>query len=301
MLVESYIWRDDSTGRAFLEDLAQRRHAASRCEWWPTPWARPAPAGVLAGHGAPRHRRPPVPSALPPPLVPALPGPPQDPGGRPRGRVHRRHEHRRGVRLGSGRGRRARPGATPTCGRAARSPGRWRWSSARAGTGRAARRFRSLRWTRRASARRAPGCWCSTPGRGADTRRRPPCWRRSSVARARRVWVTNAYFAPRPPAVEILGRAVDRGFDVRLLLPGRTDVPWCATPATGTSRPARPGRADLRVWGGDPPRQVPGGRRRGGGRRLHQPRLPLVPLQCRVQPGDLRPAGGDPARGDLRG
>jgi len=41
----------------------------------------------------------------------------------------------------------------------------------------------------------------------------------------RRVWVTNAYFAPRPPAVEILGRAVDRGLDVRLLLPGRTDVP----------------------------------------------------------------------------
>jgi len=43
-------------------------------------------------------------------------------------------------------------------------------------------------------------------------------------AARRRVWVTNAYFAPRPPAVEILGRAVDRGIDVRLLLPGRTDV-----------------------------------------------------------------------------
>ncbi len=41
----------------------------------------------------------------------------------------------------------------------------------------------------------------------------------------RRLWVTNAYFAPRPPAVEILGRAVDRGVDVRLLLPGKTDVP----------------------------------------------------------------------------
>lgn len=40
----------------------------------------------------------------------------------------------------------------------------------------------------------------------------------------RRVWVTNGYFAPRPPAVEILGRAVDRGVDVRLLLPGKTDV-----------------------------------------------------------------------------
>jgi cardiolipin synthase len=46
------------------------------------------------------------------------------------------------------------------------------------------------------------------------------------VAAAReRVWITNAYFAPRRIALDILGRAAARGVDVRLLLPGRTDVP----------------------------------------------------------------------------
>ncbi len=46
------------------------------------------------------------------------------------------------------------------------------------------------------------------------------------VAAAReRVWITNSYFAPRPGAVPILGEAVARGVDVRLLLPGHSDVP----------------------------------------------------------------------------
>jgi len=46
------------------------------------------------------------------------------------------------------------------------------------------------------------------------------------VAAAReRVWITNSYFAPRRAAVRILGEAVARGVDVRLLLPGETDVP----------------------------------------------------------------------------
>lgn len=46
------------------------------------------------------------------------------------------------------------------------------------------------------------------------------------VAAAReRVWITNAYFAPRRAAIGILGEAVRRGVDVRLLLPGPTDVP----------------------------------------------------------------------------
>ncbi|HEX4954348.1 MAG TPA: phospholipase D-like domain-containing protein [Thermoanaerobaculia bacterium] len=40
----------------------------------------------------------------------------------------------------------------------------------------------------------------------------------------RRVWVTNAYFAPKRIAIEVLGRAAARGVDVRLLLPGKTDV-----------------------------------------------------------------------------
>jgi cardiolipin synthase len=39
-----------------------------------------------------------------------------------------------------------------------------------------------------------------------------------------KVWITNAYFAPRARAVRILAQAVRRGVDVRLLLPGKTDV-----------------------------------------------------------------------------
>jgi cardiolipin synthase A/B len=45
------------------------------------------------------------------------------------------------------------------------------------------------------------------------------------VAAARsRIWITNAYFAPRRRAVDALGAAAQRGVDVRLLLPGRSDV-----------------------------------------------------------------------------
>ena len=45
------------------------------------------------------------------------------------------------------------------------------------------------------------------------------------AAARRRLWITNAYFAPRFRAVRFLGEAVRRGVDVRLLLPGRSDVP----------------------------------------------------------------------------
>jgi cardiolipin synthase A/B len=44
-------------------------------------------------------------------------------------------------------------------------------------------------------------------------------------AARKRIWVTNAYFAPRRRAVATLAAAAGRGVDVRLLLPGRTDVP----------------------------------------------------------------------------
>lgn len=40
-----------------------------------------------------------------------------------------------------------------------------------------------------------------------------------------RLWVTNSYFAPRRNALEVLGRAAQRGVDVRLLLPGVSDIP----------------------------------------------------------------------------
>lgn len=46
------------------------------------------------------------------------------------------------------------------------------------------------------------------------------------VGAARRtVWITNAYFAPGRLAIDVLGEAAARGVDVRLLLPGWTDVP----------------------------------------------------------------------------
>jgi cardiolipin synthase len=44
-------------------------------------------------------------------------------------------------------------------------------------------------------------------------------------AARRRLWITMAYFAPRARALGLLGEAPRRGVDVRLLLPGRTDVP----------------------------------------------------------------------------
>jgi cardiolipin synthase len=44
-------------------------------------------------------------------------------------------------------------------------------------------------------------------------------------AARRNLWITNSYFAPGRRAVRLLGDAVRRGVDVRLLLPGKTDVP----------------------------------------------------------------------------
>jgi cardiolipin synthase len=46
-----------------------------------------------------------------------------------------------------------------------------------------------------------------------------------AAAARRRLWITNAYFAPRWRAIERLGEAARRGVDVRFLLPGRSDVP----------------------------------------------------------------------------
>ena len=43
-------------------------------------------------------------------------------------------------------------------------------------------------------------------------------------AARRRVWITMAYFAPRTRGIGILSHAAARGVDVRLVLPGKTDV-----------------------------------------------------------------------------
>lgn len=52
-------------------------------------------------------------------------------------------------------------------------------------------------------------------------------------AARRRVWITNAYFAPGWKAARILKEAAGRGVDVRLLLPGRSDVPLVRHAAHG--------------------------------------------------------------------
>ena len=39
------------------------------------------------------------------------------------------------------------------------------------------------------------------------------------------VWITNSYFAPKASLTQLLGDAAARGVDVRLLLPGKSDVP----------------------------------------------------------------------------
>jgi cardiolipin synthase len=45
------------------------------------------------------------------------------------------------------------------------------------------------------------------------------------AASRKRLWITNSYFAPNRTAIRLLGRAAQRGVDVRLLLQGRTDMP----------------------------------------------------------------------------
>ncbi|MCU0686617.1 MAG: phosphatidylserine/phosphatidylglycerophosphate/cardiolipin synthase family protein [Polyangiaceae bacterium] len=44
----------------------------------------------------------------------------------------------------------------------------------------------------------------------------------------RRIWVANAYFYPPPPMLEALSAAAARGVDVRIVLPGESDLPTIA-------------------------------------------------------------------------
>ena len=62
----------------------------------------------------------------------------------------------------------------------------------------------------------------SRPGRGA--REVSASLAAAVGASRRRLWITTAYFAPRLRVCRVLGAAADRGVDVRLLLPGKTDV-----------------------------------------------------------------------------
>jgi cardiolipin synthase len=65
-------------------------------------------------------------------------------------------------------------------------------------------------------------------------------------AARRRLWITNSYFAPRRAVVGLLATAVRRGVDVRLLLPGRTDVPLVRHAGHGLY--ARLLAAGVRLW-----------------------------------------------------
>jgi cardiolipin synthase A/B len=63
----------------------------------------------------------------------------------------------------------------------------------------------------------------SSPGRGHEETAAVIA---ATMAAAReRFWLTNAYFAPRRGALPLLAHAARRGVDVRLLLPGVSDVP----------------------------------------------------------------------------
>jgi cardiolipin synthase len=84
----------------------------------------------------------------------------------------------------------------------------------------------------------------SRPGRG---HRETALVLRALVAAARRrVWITNAYFAPSFTALRALCRAARRGVDVRLLLPGESDVPRLQDAARGSY--ARLMRHGVRVF-----------------------------------------------------
>ena len=202
--------------------------------------------------------------------LPRVPRPPQDPGGGPRRRVHRRDEHRRGVRLrGRSRAAAARPrapsrsGATRT--RGSRAPAAWEmavvfeegWRHAGGdplglGPGEA----------RPCSASRREASWSSTRGpAAAPSSRRGVRLDRRGAARSR-VWITMAYFAPRREPIEICARGAPRRRRADDPVPARTDV-WLVRHAGHgfySGLLARR-RADLRVPGGRPPRQDAGGRR----------------------------------------
>ena len=63
----------------------------------------------------------------------------------------------------------------------------------------------------------------SSPGRGHEET--ASVLAAMGAAARRTFWLTNAYFAPRKGALPLLARAAERGVDVRLLLPGTSDVP----------------------------------------------------------------------------
>jgi len=243
VLVESYIWRDDSTGRAFLDDLAK---AAARGV------TVRALADALGSFGTRREfwlemERRGIEARRFHPLVRGL-----------WNQVFRDHRKilvvDRRVGFTGGMNIAEEYGSFPS--RSKLSAPRAPSASAGAGEGAAVRAWRDTHvrvegpvawemavvfaegWDR---ARGKPFTLeplevSASAGDGArilvlDARPRRGYAEAAAVLAAivaaarRRVWITNAYFAPRLAAVRILGAAVRHGVDVRLLLPGKTDVP----------------------------------------------------------------------------
>lgn len=67
--------------------------------------------------------------------------------------------------------------------------------------------------------------------RGPDPILRAHC---EEVRRAeRRIWIENSYFFPPREFLDELTRAADRGVDVRILVPGESDLPSCTRAARG--------------------------------------------------------------------
>jgi cardiolipin synthase A/B len=74
----------------------------------------------------------------------------------------------------------------------------------------------------------------SAPGRGHEETASVLA---AAIAASReRFWLTNAYFAPRRDALPLLAEAARRGVDVRLLLPGVSDVPLVRHAGHGSYR-----------------------------------------------------------------
>ena len=57
----------------------------------------------------------------------------------------------------------------------------------------------------------------------------------------KRIWITDAYFLTPTPLYEALLAAARDGVDARVLVPGRSDLPWIAGGACRLCQPARRG------------------------------------------------------------